>query len=332
MPVKPKIYREDQVEALRKSYIDSKMSTTEISVISEQLFGVEVSSSVIYKELIRHKITVRSKSESVSAAMSTLDPKIRHITEELIECVDGFLLGDGTIKFNNRQVYGGSRFSIGTSSPEWTKYAMSKFPMYAPTDLRAWGKIDKKHPNYTYDITTLTHPDIVHQAERWYSGPNQTKKVPPDVRITPTSLLLWYLGDGSLTPIEECNTYVVRFATCAFSIEEIEQILMPKLTSLGLECSRDKSKNDIRIKAPSIGRFFDIIGNKSPISCYDHKFSIPDWLRLIRLSDIVDNDKQKWMAQYYYKSGQLECSKSPGGKMLLFTKEQADKLRAKLVG
>ncbi len=329
MPVKPKIYSESQIASLRQSYINDKLSTTEISEKSQELFGVSVSPAIIYKELIRHNIPVRNKSESVSRAMSTLNPDISHINESLIEWIDGFLLGDGNINFANNR-YGNSRFRIGTSSPEWTKYAMSDFSMYQPSELREWGNIDEKHPNYLYNITTLTHPDIVHQAERWYSGPNQTKKVPPDVRITPTSILLWYLGDGSLMYLERYNTYVVRFATCAFSVNEVENILMPKLRSLGLDCSRDESKNDIRVKAASIGRFFDIIGHKSPISCYDYKFDIPEWVRLIRLSDIVQNDKQRWMAQYYYKSGQLECSKSPGGRMLLFTKEQAEALKVKL--
>jgi hypothetical protein len=332
MPVQPKIYSDVQVEILRKSYIDDKMSTTEIANNSERLFGVKVSCGIIYKELLRHNIPVRSKSESISMATSSIDPNVHHITEELIEWIDGFLLGDGGIEIQNRDNYRGSRFAIGSSNEQWTTFAISRFKMYGECDVKKWGTIDEKHPNYLWHSRTKTHPDIIHQAERWYTGENLKKVVPPDVRITPTSLLLWYLGDGSLTYIEDCNTYVVRFATCAFSVEEIENILMPKLNALGLECSRDKSKNDIRILASSIGRFFDIIGHKSPISCYDHKFAIPDWLRLIRLSDIVQNDRQKWMAQYYYKSGQLECSKSPGGKMLLFTKNQADKLRAKLAG
>lgn len=331
MPVKPKIYSDMQIAVLRKSYIDDKMSTTEISNDSEKLFGIKVSATVIYRELMRHHIPVRDKSQSVSMAMSTLNPEISHINEELIGWIDGFLLGDGGIEIQNRNNYGGSRFAIGSSSEQWTTYAISKFKAYGECEVKKWGKIDEKHPNYLWYSRTLTHPDIVHQAERWYAGVNQSKIVPPDVRITPTSILLWYLGDGSLTYVEDSNTYIVRFATCAFSVEEVENILMPKLTALGLECSRDKSKNDIRICASSIGRFFDIIGHKSPVSCYDHKFDIPDWLRLIRLSDIVQNDRQKWMAQYYYKTGQLECTKSPGGRMLLFTKEQADKLRLKLI-
>ncbi len=330
MPVKPKIYNNVQIEMLRKSYIDNKMSTTEISNNSESLFGVKVSATVIYKELMRHNIPVRNKSESVSIASITLDPNIHYITEELIEWIDGFLLGDGGIEIQNRENYRGSRFAIGSSSEQWTTYAISRFKMYGECKVKKWGKIDKKHPNYLWYTKTLTHPDIVHQAERWYTGENLKKVVPPDVRITPISLLLWYLGDGSLTYVKDCNTYVVRFATCAFSVGEVENILMPKIRSLGIECSRDKFKNDIRIVASSIGHFFNFIGHVSPIRCYDHKFNIPEWLKLIRLSDIVKNDREKWRAQSYYKTGQLECSKSPGGKMLLFTEEQAEKLKNKL--
>lgn len=331
MPLLPKIHTIAQVELLRKYYIDNKMSTTDISSKSVELFGIFISDGTIYKELIRHNIPVRSKSESISRASSTLNVDETYISEEVLVWADGFLLGDGGISFSNRKNFMGSRFHIGSSKREWTEFAISGFKIYGATVAKAGGKIDKKHPNKTWTSRTLTHPDIIIQAKRWYSGINESKKVPFDVRITPTSLLLWYLGDGSLSYMSKSNSYFARLATCAFPINDIENILMPKLTQLGIKCSRDTSKNDIRICASSIGRFFDIIGYRSPISCYNHKFAIPNWARLIRLSDIINSDKQKWMAQYYYKSGQLECIKSPGGRMLLFTKEQAEQLKIKLL-
>jgi len=106
--------------------------------------------------------------------------------------------------------------------------------------------------------------------------------------------------------------------------------LIPKLTALGLTCTREKSKNDIGILSESVGRFFDIIGSKSPIPCYDHKFNIPEWLSKIHLSQIVKNDREKWRSIYYVREGLVECSKSPGGHFLLFTKKQADALCSKL--
>jgi hypothetical protein len=330
MAPNPKIYTNKQVELLRKFYIDNKMSTTDISSKSKDIFGMDISVGTIYKSLISNHIPVRNKSESVSMAVSTLNIDETYMTEEILEWLDGFLLGDGGINFNNRENFMGSRLHIGSSELEWAKYAMTKFNAYGTTEPKESGIIDEKHPNKTWSSRTLTHPDIVNQAKRWYSGINQSKKVPTDVRITPTSILLWYLGDGSVTYGIDSNTYIVRFATCAFLIEDIEKILMPKLQALGIECLREQSKNDIRIRSHSIGRFFDIIGHKSPIACYDHRFKIPEWARLIRLSDIVTNDRQKWMAHYYCKTGQVECTKSPGGRMLLFTEEQANQLKQKL--
>jgi len=327
--MKKKTYDTLYVEKLKQAYIIDKKSTTDISKESINIFGFSVSASTIYKDIVNNNIPLRTKSESVSLVMGELDKNKIHMTETLIEWVDGLMLGDGYINFR-KPTYASSRFRLDSSNKEWVSFGLSKLIDYKPSDPNVYGKVTEKCPNTIYMGQTLTHPDIVHQAERWYSGPNQTKKVPSDVRITPTSILLWYLGDGSLTYIEDCNTYVVRLATCAFAIEDIENILMPKLRSLGIECNRDKSKNDIHICAASIGKFFDIIGHKSPISCYDRKFAIPEWLRLIRLSDIVENDRQKWMAQYYCKTGKVECSKSPGGKMFLLTEEQAKKLKAKL--
>ena len=140
-------------------------------------------------------------------------------------------------------------------------------------------------------------------------------------------MMLWYLGDGSL--IFNGSAYFIHLATCSFSTEEINAILRPKLLELGIESSVN-SDNKICIYGKSIRRFFEVIGNKSPVPEYQYKFDIPEWLGLLRLSDIVKNDREKWRAQYYYKTGQIECSKSPGGSMLLFTEEQAHNLKNKL--
>jgi hypothetical protein len=330
MPPKPKIYGIEAVDKLRRCYIDEKMSTPDIAAKSEEIFGLYIGSSTIYKELIRHGIPLRDKSESVSRAKSLLDIDKIFMTEEMMEWIDGFLLGDGCISFNNRENLKGSRLQMGSSEKEWTDYGMSKFEPYHASESKERGKIDEKHPRKVWHSQSLTHPDIVAQAKRWYTGDNWKKQVPADVRITPASIMLWYLGDGSFTYVGDSNIAILRLATCAFPVDQVLNILIPKLESLGLRCKHDRAKNDIRICADSIGRFFDIIGHRSPIACYDHKFQIPDWLRLIRLSDIVVSDRERWMAQYFYKSGQLECTKSPGGRMLLFTPEQAEKLRAKL--
>jgi len=318
-------------DKLHEQYIVQGKSTTEIAKDSLTLLGVQASASLVYQSLIRNNIPVRNKSVSVSMSKSTLDIDQSFIDEPTIEWIDGFLLGDGSVKLEWRSNgFGGSRFSFGSVEIDWTKYAMSKLSAYGVSEPKQYGKTTERCPNIEWQSRTRTHPDIIKQAERWY--PNRIKKVPTDVRITPTSLLLWYLGDGSFIYDTKHNTPHLRFATCAFLPSDIENILLPKLAALGLICSRETHKNDICIHSESVGRFFELIGSKSPISCYDHKFNIPEWLSKIHLCQIVKDDKEKWRAIYYAKTGQIECFKSPGGHFLLFTKDQADMLRKKLDG
>ena len=314
---------------LYEQYVVQGKSTTAIAKDSLTLLGTKISTSLVYFSLLRHNIPVRSKSLSVSMAKSTLDRNISFVNDKIMEWVDGFLLGDGNINFNHNRNDGlGSRYYFGSVEKDWTAYAMSGFQPYQPSEPRPCDGKRKRSPNYTWQSQTLTHPDIVAQFKRWY--PNGKKKVPYDVSATPTSLLLWYLGDGSFNYDPDRNIPHLRFATCAFAPSDIEDILLPKLTNLGLVCSRETHKNDICIHSESIGHFFELIGSKSPIACYDHKFNIPEWLSKIHLCQIVKNDQEKWRAIYHVKAGNVECSKSPGGHFLLFTKDQADALRRKL--
>jgi len=327
--MKKKTYSNEYVEKLRTAYIIEKKSTTEIAKDSINILGLSVSPATIYKDIINNNIPMRSKSESVAMVAGSLDKGVSFLNENIIEWIDGLMLGDGSIGFKKPD-YKGSRFRLGSSNKEWTSYGTSGLAPYSPREPISYGEITARCPNQIWLSQTLMHPDIVSQAKRWYSGINQTKKVPSDVRITPISVMLWYLGDGSFHYEPDGNMSILRLATCSFDRNDLETIVIPKLNHYNINCYVDNYKNDIHIRSESVKDFFNFIGYKSPISCYDHKFNIPEWLRLIRLSDIVKDDKQKWMAQYYYKSGQLECTKSPGGRMLLFTKDQADKLKIKL--
>lgn len=316
-------------EVLQDSYIGKQMSTREISNESETLFGFFVAPSGIYSAIKRMGIECRSISDGISLANATLDPSCSHLSEKTIEWIDGFLLGDGSIGLVNKNQQS-FRFTMGSVKEQWTKYAMDGLYSYHPSMPKQSGKVSKKNPNICWLSNSLTHPDIRQQRSRWY--PKNNKCVPKDVRITPTSVMLWYLGDGSICSDIESNYSAVRLATCSFSVEDIEDILIPKLFSNGIESARDKSKNDIRIRTSSIGTFFDFIGHTSPIQCYDYKFDVPSWLYLNRLEDIAKNKKERWRAIYHIKKGNIKCTSSPGGKMFLFNNEQAADLRMLLDG
>ena len=328
--MKKKTYEPEYIEKLRNTYVIDKKSTTEMAKNSVEIFGFSISPATIYKDLVNNNIPLRSKSDSVSIARGELDKSISHMNETAVEWVDGYLLGDGYINFR-KPTFASSRFRIDSTEKDWVIYGMSGLKDYNPREPKLYNNVTERRPNPIWMAQTLMHPDINSQAVRWYSGSNQTKKIPVDVRITPISTMLWYLGDGSFTYEPDGCMSQLRLATCAFDRNDLEQIACAKLKSHNIDCYVDDYKNDIHVRAESIKDFFNFIGWKSPIACYDHKFAVPEWLKLTRLSEIVKTDQEKWRAQYYYKSGKLDCSKSPGGKMLLFTREQAEKLRNMLV-
>ena len=328
MPVPSKI---QDIEKLRECYVDKKMSTTAIAKKSEELLGVKVSPSSVYNSIVKAGIPLRSKSESVSIATSTLDRDNSFENEDMIAWTDGFLLGDGNVNYSHggNSLFVGARFNIGSSQSEWSSYSMSGFGAYNPTEPKDFGKRDKKHPNPIYYSRTLTHPDIIDQAKRWYPEGGK-KRIPIDVRITPVSVMLWYLGDGSFTYQKKSNAGVLRLHTCDFTVDDMENILIPKMEAVGLSCWRDPHKGDLHISSNCIRLFFDFIGNESPIECYAHKFEIPEWLGMLRLSDIVKDKQEKWRVTKWIKDGKIECTKSPGGRLFLFSETQAAALRLRL--
>lgn len=329
MPPKSK-YTKEIAEKIKELYIDKKMSTTDISKESLNIFNLYISTSSVYFILIKNNIPVRSKSESISLATSTCDNSVSYLDEPMIEWIDGFLLGDGGIRFTNKYIvenngeYPYSRFHIGSIHKEWAEYGISKFTPYHIRETQKADDICERRPNPLYSCKTLGHNDIKVQAERWYPPPKFKKIVPKDVRITPTSVMLWYLGDGTLI-----NHHNLSLATCGFSEDEINNILIAKLEDLGIHSTIRRWKHYcyLVIRRNSIGKFFDFIGHKSPISCYDYKFNFEKWYSLSRISDIARDQREIWRAQWYCKNNMIEFSRSPGNKFFLFNEEQADKLR-----
>ncbi len=245
------------------------------------------------------------------------------MTEDMIQWIDGFLLGDGGINFSQHKKKG--RFCIGSKYQEWTEYAMSKFSAYMLSNIWVRKNIDKKHPNPIYYQRTMFHRDIGEQAQRWY--PNNIKIIPCDVQITPQSVLLWYLGDGKLV-----NHNTISIATCSFDVDSIQNILIKKLENHGIYCNINwwKKYPYVVVQRKSVGTFFDFIGKNSPIKCYDYKFDFDEWYSLKRISDIAQNQQEIWRAQSYCKTNKIPYTKSPGGKFFLFNEEQAEILRNKL--
>lgn len=97
--------------------------------------------------------------------------------------------------------------------------------------------------------------------------------------------MLWYLGDGSV--VQDNNRIALRLSTDGFAQEGVE-FLVSKLEAIGISCHRN-GDNRIYVEAKGIPKFFEFIGTKSPVKCYDYKFEVPEWrLESKRMSEVAE--------------------------------------------
>jgi intein-encoded DNA endonuclease-like protein len=329
-------FAENQISIIIKCYMKEKMSLGEISRRSQELIGIKVCQELIKRILVKENISLRTISEQTCQLKNINET---FLNEEMIEWVDGFLLGDGAINFKKERCfrYGkilGSKYAMRSVQKEWTDFAMSKFLIYGNCKTHLVDRRKDPHcPNVFWDSNTLSHPDINFQTLRWY-GQNldYIKQIPKDVRITPKSLLLWYLGDGNLYLYK--NVYMIALCTDSFLKDDICEILIPKLKEIGIKASlsRDKKHYRIRIFGKSIAIFFNFIGRISPINCYSYKFNIPQDRFLPTISDLFLNKKDMAKAYYLLKTRNnygLKCTRE--SKHWRLTPEVVEKIKAEIL-
>lgn len=196
--------------------------------------------------------------------------------EALVEWTDGFLLGDGHLAETSAAGIA-AYAAITSANRDWTRYAMIGFGSYYPLPPKEnWvgdGRGGKRN-HLAWQSSTLSHPDLKVHRDRWYPGGK--KRIPQDVRLTGTSLRLWYIGDGSL------ENGFVRLAACDFTREELEPVVDRLRAERGLDFHFGTGIR-LYLAAKSIPAFFDFIGRECPVEGYEYKFEAsPDrWLRTI---------------------------------------------------
>lgn len=292
-------------EFFNKYYVEGKMSYPKIrAMLLEQ--GHNIHTGTLYNYAKKFGIG-RTKSEGKrNSDPLALDYNSSYLTEEMMESIDGFLIGDGSIYHEKRCSTKTGRLTCGVQYEEFCKYMMSHFSIY--NSIFKQYKCISMSSGFVWNGSTRFHPDIYKQYLRWYPENAEGKRVkrpPADIRITPKSLMLWYLGDGSV--VQQNNTVVIRLSTDAFLPEDVE-FLATKLTEKGINSFRNND-NRVRIETTSVPAFFDFIGRKSPIECYQYKFDLPEWRfeakRMSQVAKELGVDYQQ--LSYFVKIGKIPC-------------------------
>jgi len=147
---------------------------------------------------------------------------------------DGLILSDGCIQTNKGY---GSRLS--------TAFVHDKAEL-ASLAKNLLGGLLYPRPQRNQSQEALAYQSSVHpfwmkQKHRWY--PTKSKIVPDDLVLTPETLAVWYMGDGSLGRDENGNPSKIVFCTDSFDIQSFWKLFY-KMVDLGFKPTSIKSPNN----------------------------------------------------------------------------------------
>jgi hypothetical protein len=255
----------------------------------------------INKLRVKHYLSIMGYEFSMSEGCKRRTKSVFNdveLSKEVLEIIEGNLLGDGSLTLQKNTskphlVPRSAVYSHATKSLaqiEWLKKLLvdNGLPVRDYVHLKkAHQEIYKNGPNagtianYSdrYDFKSVSQPSIKILREKWYKP---HKIVPTDLKLTPLTLLHWYLGDGTLCRNKKPVSYSVKLYTYSFTYDEVFYLKKRLLFDLDLESTvlkRHMTDGQYYIAIPSINdknisHFFSLIGPCPPelITDYGHKW------------------------------------------------------------
>jgi len=154
--------------------------------------------------------------------IKTLKPYERNATQKLSqkqkEYVYGSLLGDGSIKFGGRKGNKNAFFAIDQSERHKQYVKFQYYIMKEFVNRAIKSRVDKR-PNRQniYYFRTISHPIFTRLYKEIYPSNIKTISSRWLKRLTPFSLAIWHMDDGSVTQ----STHMLRISTESFSHKEL---------------------------------------------------------------------------------------------------------------
>ena len=200
-------------------YTKSKMDYRQIADMLQNE-GHQISLSSVKKYGKKFDVG-RSRSE----CKRSLDWETSLWNSKIAEIVDGLVLSDASIT-------PAGQVAVTVQYEEFRDYCSSLFESYQPCKLKCY---PNKNAKPYFRFCTKMHPDIQKQRKRWY--PKGKKTIPNNIKITPLSVLLWYLGDGHL----DARWGNIFLHTNSFVPTDVS-ILVDILRGKGIECKSYQAK------------------------------------------------------------------------------------------
>ena len=306
-------------------YVNRKLSSTEAVECIEKEYGIKMSADKLLQLAKRLGVT-RGKSEATSLSRRTIsyDPIM---TDDIRDIVDGILMGDGNISVNVNTGVG--RLRLDSAHKEFAQYCSDLLRPY-DASIPSFSPARKGKGNGMWYTQTRFHPDFFEQYERWYYNDGK-KDIPQDIRFTKMFLLLWYLGDGSISAPNDMNSRSLYFSTNSFSRRCLDEIVVPKFEEIGIDVRGISKDNRTSIASKSIYRLLQVMGGESPVKCFCYKFDLEEWRTWKPMKQVA---KELYISyqklSHWVKIGKVNHNRSPGGKKVMFTQDQFDMLRIRI--
>jgi len=185
-----------------------------------------------------------------------------NLSDEFMEHLVGMLLGDGYFSNRNKSKHS-CQFIMTNVNPSYI-YELSKLLTYENIDHTV--KIKDKAGGFpgsrkSSSLYTKFYKTFAELESKWYeqrSDGTHFKVIPNDLKLTPISLLQWYIGDGYLVNLKGVPQRV-QFCTDRYSNDEIVFLQECFKRDLGLDVQIDRHRRRLRIPKRMLNDFFEIL-------------------------------------------------------------------------
>jgi len=170
----------------------------------------------------------------------------------------GSMLGDGCIKINKKHKNGNAFLSVGQINKSYVEYQYSIMKTFIKSKMSV--RIDKRlNRSPFYYFRTIAHPVFSDVYNKIY--PNERKTISKKwlQQLTPFSLAIWYMDDGSITK----STRMMRISTESFTNQENKILINFLQNKWGIRPkiikSNARGKFLLKLSSSERNKFFTLI-------------------------------------------------------------------------
>jgi len=228
-------------------------------VLTELYVKQKLTSREIAKRLnIASKTSVLNKLQEFN--IRPIERWERHnlkISQRQYEIILGTLLGDGCLTKKQTEKNYALIIAHSVKQKEYLWWKIEEISNLFTMQIQFY----RNHYGETLSIQSYHHPFFTELHKRFYS--NGKKRVTEEIldELTPLSLAVWYMDDGTFR-IDKRNKYYsrgeARLSTQGFDNESLEKIKKYFKEVWDIETTIQKEKT-IRFGADNVGKFLDIV-------------------------------------------------------------------------